>query len=192
MRLDAFEPEAANALLGAMAAEAETLTRSAAGDQELSVTRSVFMRYLGQGHEIAIELTPGPLSVDDAVRLRERFEAQYRRLFQRHIPGAVIEILSWSIAVGTLDEPPAVMAPVARCAGPAEIGRRALIVDSGAEQIEVPVYDRAAFRPGSTVEGPAIIVEAGTSTFVSALFDAWLDGGGALVLDRRTSPRSPA
>lgn len=192
MRLDAFEPASANALLDAMSAEAHALTRSAAGDRPLTTTRSIFMRYLGQGHEIAVPLAPGPVEEADAETLRTAFEAQYRHLFQRHIPGAVIEILSWAIAVGTVEEPTPVMAPTARAGGPAAIGRRSVILGSDAAPIEVPVYDRADFTPGATIAGPAIVVEAGTSTFVSALFDASLDTGGALVLDHRQITRSPA
>ncbi len=47
------------------------------------------------------------------------------------------------------------------------------------------MYDRLAMQPGATVEGPAIIVEAGTSTFVTASFDASIDTGLGLVLTAR-------
>ncbi len=33
--------------------------------------------------------------------MRESFEAGYRQLFARHIPGAAIEILSWALLVTT-------------------------------------------------------------------------------------------
>jgi N-methylhydantoinase A len=191
MRLDAFDPEAANALLDTMSAEAEALTRSAAGDRPLTTARQAFMRYLGQGHEIAVPLPSGALTADHAEGLRAEFERRYRTLFQRHIPGAVIEILSWAIASGTVEAEPAILPGVARGTAPAPIGTRDLIAGGDAAPITVPVYDRAAFAPGAAIAGPAIVVEAGTSTFVSALFNASLDAGGALVLDRR-STRSPA
>jgi N-methylhydantoinase A len=56
----------------------------------------------------------------------------------------------------------------------------------GGGRSEVPLYARADFTPGAALPGPAIIVEAGTSTFVSEAFDVMLDGGGALVLERRS------
>ena len=57
----------------------------------------------------------------------------------------------------------------------------------GGGRSEVPLYARADFTPGAALPGPAIIVEAGTSTFVSEAFDVMLDGGGALVLERKSA-----
>jgi N-methylhydantoinase A len=49
----------------------------------------------------------------------------------------------------------------------------------------MPMYDRLALAPGARVKGPAIIVEAGTSTLVRAGFDAEIDAGLGLVLTRK-------
>jgi N-methylhydantoinase A len=185
MRLDRFEPEAATALLDGMVAEAEGLTRSAAGDRPLAVSRRAYMRYLGQGHEIAVDLPDGPLGVDEAARLRAAFETAYGGLFARAIPNAVIEVLTWAVAVGTREAAPRRLADAATADPPPAIGRRQVRLGAEAGAVAVPVYARADFRPGSRIEGPAIVVEAGTSTFVSAPFTASLDSGGALVLQRR-------
>ena len=196
MRLDRFDPDAANALLAAMREEAETLTRSAAGDRPLTTARSAFMRYLGQGHEIAVALPERALGAGDAESLREAFEAEYRRLFERHIPSAIIEILTWAVAAGTTEERPAPLEAAAPVAGPAPIGRRIVLFGAEAEPTDVPVYARADFTPGARIDGPAdvelawaagraIVVEAGTSTFVTTAFTASLDRGLALVLQRR-------
>src|SRR5262249_37740756 len=56
MRLSSFEPESANRLLAEMRAEAEAIVRRGAPDAPLAERRSAFMRYRGQGHEIAVEL----------------------------------------------------------------------------------------------------------------------------------------
>ena len=184
-RLDRFEPEPLNALLGAMAEEAGGLAASAAGGRALHEGRRAFMRYLGQGHEIAIALPERPLAAADANTLRAAFEAEYAKLFRRHIPGAVIEILSFAVTVGTREARPEPLAPAARTAGPAPIGTRALVLGQDETRRDVPVYARTDFTPGAAIEGPAVIVEAGTSTLVGPGFDATLDAGGALVLERR-------
>ncbi|MFX8612749.1 hypothetical protein ABTM13_20260, partial [Acinetobacter baumannii] len=59
--------------------------------------------------------------------------------------------------------------------------RRVFDAKSG-RAVEIPVYARADLKPGAAVSGPALVVEAGTSTFVSAAFDARLDAGLGLVL----------
>jgi N-methylhydantoinase A len=185
MRLDRFEPEEATKLLEAMGQEAHRLATSAAGERPVEETRTAYMRYRGQGHEIAVALPDRPLQAGDEAALRETFEAEYRRLFERHIPGAVIEILSWSVFVGTREAPPALLSQPRRRSGPSPIGAREVFDGRGGERVSVPLYERSAFTPGACVPGPAIIVEAGTSTFVSEAFDATLDAGGALVLERK-------
>lgn len=183
-RLDRFEPGPLDALLAEMAQEARSLAESAAGGRALHETRRAFMRYLGQGHEIAIELPGRPLTVADADGLRSAFEHDYAQLFQRAIPGAVIEILSFAVMVGTREAAPAILAVPPRREGPAPVGTRGVILGQDEERREVPVYARGDFTAGARIAGPAVIVEAGTSTLVSESFDAWLDAGGALVLER--------
>ena len=56
MRLGSFEPGLANRLLAGMRAEAEAIVRRAAPAANFAEHRSAFMRYRGQGHEIAVEL----------------------------------------------------------------------------------------------------------------------------------------
>ena len=56
MRLDTFDAEAADALIAAMQREAETHARAAASGRPISVRKSAFMRYAGQGHEISVAL----------------------------------------------------------------------------------------------------------------------------------------
>src|SRR5205085_3712187 len=79
-RLDEFDAAAANALFAAMRAEAEPIVRRGAGDAPLTETRSAFMRYRGQGHEIAVPLPVRPCRSDDAAVFHAVLEEAYRRL----------------------------------------------------------------------------------------------------------------
>ena len=66
-----------------------------AGDAPLTETRSAFMRYRGQGHEIAVPLPAPTYRDDDAASCCAAFEEAYRRLYSRVIPGVEVEVLSW-------------------------------------------------------------------------------------------------
>ena len=55
------------------------------------------------------------------------------------------------------------------------------------EFIKIETYARAGLKTGQRLQGPAFILESGTSTYVSAAFEAGLDAGGAIVLDRKKS-----
>jgi N-methylhydantoinase A len=185
-RLDAFDAAAANALLAAMRAEAEAIVRLGAPDAELSETRSAFMRYRGQGHEIAVPVPGGVYGEGDAARLLEAFEAAYRRLYSRVIPGVEVEVLSWVVLLS---------APVPEFDGPmppaparhrVEARQRRPVFDSETgEFVEVAIHQRAALAPGAVVAGPAVIVEDETSTVVSRAFDAEINALGYIELVRR-------
>jgi N-methylhydantoinase A len=186
MPLDSFDAGAVSELLVEMEREAMALAEPAALGRELMTERNAFMRYIGQGHEIAVALPSSSLKPSDAGTLREAFEAEYRRLFERHIPGARIEVLSWSVLVSTARQKPRRLAPSRAAAAKAKASGSRLIWDQaqGAHR-RIDTFARAELRPGMRVPGPALILEPGTSTYVSATFDATLDSGGALVLERR-------
>src|SRR5438045_8573830 len=78
-RLDAFDAAAANALLTMMRAEAEAIVRRGEPKAPLTVTRSAFMRYRGQGHEIAVPLPVRADPPEEAGQLLAAFETAYRR-----------------------------------------------------------------------------------------------------------------
>ena len=184
--LDEVDVAAANGLLGEMSSEAHELAAAAAGGRDLIEERHAFMRYTGQGHEIAVRLPDAPLGKPDLDRMRDAFEADYRRLFERHIPGARIEILSWSVLVATEAVRARKLSPARTAkASPAPTGSR-LVWDQAAGAAEkVSTYARGDIKPGARIKGPALILEAGTSTFVARNFDVTVDTGNALVLERR-------
>jgi N-methylhydantoinase A len=127
----------------------------------------------------------GVYRAEDAPRLVEAFEAAYRQLYSRVIPGVEIEVLSWVVllnapvpetAPAPPDPPPSVAVPARR--------RAVFDADSG-NFVEVAIHERAALVPGATIAGPAVIVEDETSTVVSRHFDARIDRFGYIEMTRR-------
>ena len=182
MRLDAFDADSANALVGTMQQEAAAHARAAAGERPVVVRRSAFMRYAGQGHEITILLPDRPLTPADAATFRQEFEREYARLFARFIPNALIEIMSWVVLATTEMEPPIRLGVVADRPAPAPIGERSVFDARLGRRLSVPVFERSRLEPGAMLTGPALVVEEGTSTYASPSFDVAVDAGGALVL----------
>ena len=54
---------------------------------------------------------------------------------------------------------------------------------TGAE-VEAAIHDRAALPPGARIQGPAVIVEAETSTLVPQGFQAGPNAAGHIVIER--------
>ena len=185
MRLSSFEPENANRLLADMRAEAEAIVRRGAGAVPLAERRAAFMRYRGQGHEIAVELPVRAFNSADRAAITALFEDAYRRLYSRPIPGVDIEILSWVVTVSapTQGELASVM-PV-RASEAQTHARRPLFDPQAGEFQNVPFYWRGDLTAGAKIAGPAVIAEDDTSTVVSPLFEAQVDKFGYIALTRR-------
>ena len=167
-RLDTFDAAAANALYAAMRAEAEPIVRRGAGAAPLTETRSAFMRYRGQGHEIAVVLPTRAYRDDDAAMLHAVFEEAYRRLYSRVIPGVEVEILSWIMHLSApLPTEREAGAPTPKSYTPQPARSRPVLDPETGEFIDVAIHERRDLLPGAFIPGPAVIVEDETSTVVS-------------------------
>ena len=186
LRLSAFDADLANAVLAEMRAEAEAIVAEAAAGAPLVESRTAFMRYLGQGHEISVDLPGRDLTAADGAVLQEAFDAAYTQLYGRTIPDLDVEILSWTLTLGT--ELPAVQqvpTPAFDGSAIAPIARRPVFDPTATDFIETPVYRRDDLAPGVRIEGPALIVEDQTTSVVTARFEATLNQVGYVVMRRR-------
>ncbi|MFQ5775610.1 MAG: hydantoinase/oxoprolinase family protein [Kiloniellaceae bacterium] len=187
-RLSGFDAEALNAVLGEMREEAHAIVRSAARGADLTETRTAYMRYLGQGHEIGVGLPVRPLEPGDAGALRRAFDAAYTALYGRTIPGLDVEVLSWTLTLRSVVPEPAPVSEVeAQGPAPQPRARRRVFDPARAEHLDTPVYRRADLKPGARIAGPALIVEEQTTTVVSPAFEASVNALGYVVMTRRRS-----
>ena len=185
MRLSEFDAASANRLFTEMRADAEAVVRRGQPSAELAEQRSAFMRYRGQGHEIAVELPVREFNAADLSKIAELFEAAYRRLYSRSIPGVEIEILSWVIKLSGPEEGRLAAAAMERPSDPKPRLRRPVFDPGTGKFADMPVYWRPDLTPGTNIKGPAVIAEDETSTIVSPNFDARIDRFGYIELRRR-------
>jgi N-methylhydantoinase A len=184
-RISTFEPAQTNAILQEMRSEAEAIVRKAAPQATLAERRTAYMRYRGQGHEIAVPIPARLYTSADAAVLSEAFEATYRRLYSRIIPGVEIEITSWVLEVyaPALPGPETEIQPAEHV--PEPTARRPVLDPAQGGFVEFAIYERDRLRPGARLAGPAVIVEDETSTVVSAAFDATINRFGYIEMTRR-------
>jgi N-methylhydantoinase A len=184
-RLDNLDIDGLNHFFDSMQAEAEQVVRAGAPEGALQQRRIAYMRYHGQGHEIEIQLPDRALASSDLTALREAFETEYSRQFSRIVPGMAIEVLNWGLSVSS---------PVAAHEhypdNPAEHStaateHRQILCDVTDQWRTAGVFNRSDLTPGAALSGPALIVEAQTTTFVSADFSATVDGQGNIWLTRQ-------
>lgn len=185
MRLSGFDASVANGLYTDMRSEAEDIVGRGAPDAKLSEQRSAFMRYRGQGHEIGVQLPVREFTAADEPLLTELFEAAYRRLYSRSIPGVEIEILSWVLTLSAPSEGELAKPLPVKADKPKPRGHRQVFDPNSGEFLQVPIFWRPDLKPGTELKGPAVIAEDETSTVVSPLFDARIDRFGYIELARR-------
>jgi N-methylhydantoinase A len=183
-RFTTFDVAAVNALLDAMAAEAERIVAEGSFGQPTRQGRIAFMRYVGQGHEIPVTLPARTLTAADVPAIRAEYDAQYSRFYDRPVPGSDVEILSYAVTVATIAEAPAGVAADLP-PSPAARARTQTVRDTATGEAGAwDVYDRAALAPGAALRGPAIIAEDETSTLVGPGWTARIDARGYIELLR--------
>jgi N-methylhydantoinase A len=190
MLLGKLDVDAVNAIMDEMRSEALDVVEAGAPGAQLDEHRIAFMRYAGQGHEIVVPIPARPLTDDDTGLLQDAFDLEYTKLYQRTLPNADVEVLTWALTVTTHESAPESVgdAPAATEATP-KGGRRIFDPESQAE-IDIQLYWRPDLPPGARLAGPAVIAEDETSTFVPASFDAQIAANGYIILDRKTESGS--
>ena len=184
-----FDPELVNRMYDAMEDEATRYVRLGAGEgARLEIRRQAYMRYQGQGHEIAVELPPGRFGSDSGSALQTLLDRAYRRAFGRDIGAiAAAEVVAWSTTVRTAPHPdlrPDVCGN-GRGEEPAP-GERSIIDPSSREALAFRVHHRDALSPGDRVDGPAVVSEDETTTVVASQFVARILPGGEIELTSRS------
>jgi len=171
-----------NTMLDEMAYAARKIVESAAGGASLLVRRQADLRYVGQGHELTLDLPERALTGDDLIDLRDRFATHYRRIYGVSLSDMPIEAVTWSVTVSTpaapVDSPPATRDHAA----PAPVVQRDVYEAARGAMVASAVYLRTDLAPGCRLEGPCVIAEDDTSTVVPERFSVAVDGLGYLHL----------
>jgi len=166
-------------LFADMRVEAAEVLAGARHDGDVAETREVYMRYVGQGFEVAVDISG--IEVLSESQLRERFETVYRQLYGRTIPGMAVEMLSWTLS---LSAPQSTVPFAAMDAAQADEAAQPAPADlfDGERIRPAPLVMRAHLSAGETRMGPLLIVEDQTTTVVPEGFSVHVLSDGTLNL----------
>jgi N-methylhydantoinase A len=186
-RLSGLEIARVSALLADMAHEAAEVVAQGSFGAATKETRLAYMRYVGQGHEIAVPLPVRTLTGGDVAAIRAAYDEEYAKHYNRPVPGSDIEVMSYAVTVATV-------VPDVNWTGakpvsyrPATAGARRVLDTASGRVSDWPVYDRAALAPGACFDGPAIIAEAETSTLVGPGWSGRITAEGYIDLQRKAA-----
>lgn len=181
-----FALTSVNAVLKSISAQAHEIVIEGAKDAELIETRTAYMRYVGQGHEIRVPIPTRTLTEADIGEIKSTYDTCYRQLYGRTIPERDIEILSWSVVVSTVVKAPVELSEVAKPSSAHPSGERAVFVPTQSDFKTVSTFWRPDLKSGDTLRGPGVVEEPQTTTFVTGNFSGRLDQQMNLILDRIT------
>jgi len=177
-----------NDLYAEMRSEALAIVQEASTSDRLIETPQAYMRYVGQGHELAIDLPAGPYTASHRDRFTQEFEQTYANLYGHVIDGVDIEILSWTLMISepvTQSLSPASLEPGAPLK---PIGEYSVFDAETATRLSVPVYLREQLATNVHINGPALITEDQTTTVISSSFSASINSLGCIVLTKKQPP----
>jgi N-methylhydantoinase A len=143
--------------------------------------RTCDMRYRGQAYEINV---PVPDAAPDKLvgAMSDAFHAKHRSMYGQAAEGDPVEFVNYRVTgVGVIKKPE--LKPLADepAAGSAEKGARQAYFP-GIGWAETPRFERSALRPGATIEGPALVEEAGATVVLFPGHVLTVDGFGNMTI----------
>jgi N-methylhydantoinase A len=187
LRLDGADWGRVNALFAEMEAEGRgILRRAGVGDSDMHVRRAAEMRYVGQGHEVEVEVPAGELGPGHLEAVTAAFEDAYRALYSRTPLGVAIEALNWRVVVS--GPPPALSLDTATAGPDGSPGavikktRPAYFPEHGG-YVDTPVYNRYRLAVGTSFDGPAIVEERESTTVIGPGASVRVDAARTLVAE---------
>ena len=175
--LSEFDPRRLEKIMDDLRRDAQSELAFASKGRALETTRTLGLRYLGQGYDLPVKIEDGPL---DAAEITDAFhEAHHRRygFARQDQPVELVNVwVSVEVDVGTIALPP--------CSDGSEVppplSTRSVYFAGRA--YDTPVFRREELAVGAKLQGPAIIQQLDTTTVLWPRQQLEVDPIGQLVL----------
>ena len=145
--------------------------------------RSCDMRYLGQGHEINVQVLEKDLKAASVDILKRRFNEEYKRNYGYIDEDAELEVVTIKLEATcqTTKFDLKMLGRKSKTENPKKEERKIYIPEKRG-YLSCPVYDRDKLYPGFKTKGPVIVEERTSSTVVLPGDVIEVDGLGNLVI----------
>jgi N-methylhydantoinase A len=162
----------------------EDFARIGIAESQLSYKATVEMRYVGQFHEVEIDLPAQELNAENLKALLQAFHTQYEKLYTYSMPWRAAEFLTYRLNVTSASRPVemAVLKGTGAGVETARRGSRLCVFDGDLKQVHTPVYDWDKMAPGHRLSGPALIDDKTTTVLVVPGFTCEVDAYHNLLL----------
>ena len=146
---------------------------------QIEALRGAELRYAGQDHPLSVELPARGDSPDPLAVARERFHDKHERLYGFRRDDTPVELVRIQVSViGRIERARAAEQTEAATTVAEPKGTRQLYFDDGFQ--DCPTYDRADMGAGAALEGPAVVEERGSTTYVPRGFALTMRSDGTM------------
>ncbi len=185
--LDGIDARKFRTLFHDMEREAAELLRSEnIAENSIRHVYSLDMRYVKQYHEVNVEVTKEELDKGDIVSMANRFHPEHNRLYGYSLEeeGTPIELINLRLSSLGKTTKPKFREEEYDQENPAKAlkKKRKVFLPQKKTFDEVPVYDGHKLSYGNKIEGPAIIEQVNTTTFVTPEFNVLCDKFGSYTM----------
>lgn len=152
---------------------------------EVTFRRAGDLRYVGQGYELRVPIADGELTDATLADLFEAFHRQHADEYGHAFPGVPIEIVNVRLGgTGKVPKLERLPPPAGGDADAAFVRSDQTLFRVGTTLAEYSTrfYRRDYLPVGTVIEGPAVILQADTTTLVPPGFDVRVDAAGNLIL----------
>jgi N-methylhydantoinase A len=168
----------------------DQMARDGVDHGAVQVTRSADVRYARQSWELEVGVPSGALDEASLGAIAAEFHERHRQAYGYAMENEELILVNAQVsAIAALPKPP--LGVSRRADGTARAAGRTLGHDKAGERqtwlggrwVRASIYDRGRLLPGATIEGPAIVEQLDTTTFLGLGDRARVDAFGNLVLE---------
>jgi len=162
----------------------EDFARIGIAESQMAFQPTVEMRYVGQFHDVEVDLPAEDLNAESVKALLQNFHVRYEKMYTYSMPWHDAEFHTFRLKA-TARRRPVKMAVHGKAAAGIETARRGsrqCLYDGSAKRMETPVYDWDRMEPGHRLAGPALIDDRTTTVLVLPGFACEVDAYRNLVL----------
>ena len=173
-----FDAERARRAMAALVSECRG-DLAAQGHNQVTITRAVEIRYLGQNYELEIPIDIDAFNESEVAQLFQAFNEQHDARFGFRLDDHM-EIVNF-LVTGTANTGELAFPEISKAEGRAAAdSKRPVWFDQGC--VDTPVYDRDSLRAGHTIAGPALVEENASVTVLGPGKSLSVDRFGNLLI----------
>jgi N-methylhydantoinase A len=184
-RLSAVDPGDLSATFEEfVAAGRDRLAAEDVPPDRMTFERTADLRYVGQSFDLGVRV-PASLDADALEAVAERFHRRHRDRYGHASPSEPLELVTLRCRARGTVEPPDLAAETTReSVEAARTGTREVGFDGAVR--ETPTFDRARLGPGMSLDGPAVVEGAESTTVVPPGQHLRVDDDANLLLEVST------